>query len=364
MCVVGAAEAAAPIRRCCRPSWRRSSGGGGRRCFVAVEPRAQRQERGFLGDEDIRVGGVAEDEDVEAVGRAGRGDRIHRPPARARRRDPDPRCRSGAAARCGCRAPAAARPASMPSASVRRVHHREQAAERARERQRDPGEQDDEQRQDDGFQHRQPADREHQIHLVGGEQRERERRAEHEGAARADPGRRGRKAAAPRDGAAQRLHGHLQPRLGGRCARAALPPLAASGRPSVEPDFRQRVLAAQQLGAQLDRLLARRRRAGSSRACRRSPGSAATRHCAPCPCRPTTDALMSAGATAFRFSPANSSTISRASSWPAPMRVADHARERQRLRDLSRPSGCDRCRRTRPWRGSDCAAASRRRCCR
>ena len=138
--------------------------------FFASSRVAQRQEGGFLGDEDVRIGRVAQDEDVEAVGQ--------RPVAAtnsytACTRD-DHAIRILVVGRQqqrgrGFRSPAAAHPESMPSASVRRCHQRDQAAERARERQRDPGEQDDEQRKDDGFQYRQPADREHLIHLVGRE---------------------------------------------------------------------------------------------------------------------------------------------------------------------------------------------------
>src|SRR2546423_866745 len=48
-----------------------------------------------------------------------------------------------------------------------------------------------------------------------------------------------------------------EPREAGRCApREAAQPLPASRRPSVHPDFRNRVIAAEKLRPELDRLLA------------------------------------------------------------------------------------------------------------
>ena len=107
------------------------------------------QEGRLLGDPDIRIGGVAEDEDVEHAPSAGRArrdlvDRLQRAPSRA----PAPRCRSASAARCALSSAGSGASRIDAERAMRRVDQRDEAAERADEGQRDPGEQDDEQHQD------------------------------------------------------------------------------------------------------------------------------------------------------------------------------------------------------------------------
>ena len=268
-------------------------------------------------------------------------------------RDPGPRCRSGAAARrassdgqrrpcrCECVGPAASPRAMSPPS----VLANDSAIQANRMTNSD---------EDDGL----PAPSARRPPAPDTSRRRRQREQQASRRTRtprraADRARRGREPARACACAAQRLHRHLQRRLGREVRRARRRRRGgpASGRPSIQPHFRQRVLAAQQLGAQLDRLLASRRRAGSSTRVPPVSGLGCDTTLRTLPLSAVTVALMSAGGTLFRFSPAKSSTISRVSSWPAPMRVATTGAS-GRASESARPSGCDRCRRIRPWRAS------------
>ena len=112
---------------------------------IAAGARAKCQERRLLGDPDIGVGGVAEDEEVEmrraAPARASASwiacSAGHHPRRAAR-------CRSASAARCASTAPAAGRGRDAEPARRRAIMPIE-AADGAGEGERDPGEQRDEQ---------------------------------------------------------------------------------------------------------------------------------------------------------------------------------------------------------------------------
>ena len=127
---------------------------------VSARPLAQCQKPRLLGDPDVGIGGVAEDEQVERIARADLPQRLidrlqlghdprrllvvgrhHQRGARGKPRQR--RVRTGAE-----RAPAAGQ-------------QRKEAGERAGERQRDPGEQREEQRQHEDRQRSQPIHREH-----------------------------------------------------------------------------------------------------------------------------------------------------------------------------------------------------------
>ncbi len=181
---------------------------------------AKGEEARLFRDPDIGVGGVREDEEVERLDRAGLLNRfISRLQAGEYaggrfiigRHQHRGALAQGGQRRTGVDAERRAAPAD----------HREHAAHRVGEGEADPREQDDEQRQHDGFQRCQPADREHQIHLIGREDGEQPRPADDEGTAREQAG--GQRAPVLRH-LPQRLHRHgergvLRQRRGERRAR-------------------------------------------------------------------------------------------------------------------------------------------------
>lgn len=150
---------------------------------------AQLQECGFLGDPDGRIGGVAEDEDVEAVDRSDGFERLVH--GAQRRGDAGGRfivCRhEQRGARRQFRQRRIRVGAQTASAAGQQ---RPEAGERAGERERDPGEQRDEQPEHQHPEQREPVHRDHPIHLVGGLDSHGHGRTDHREPAEADGARR------------------------------------------------------------------------------------------------------------------------------------------------------------------------------
>ena len=129
------------------------------RC-VSAGPFAKRQEARLLGDPDVRVGGVAEDEQVECVDRPGFAQRF--PHRLQPRHDARGLLVIGRHQQRGARRKLRQRrirPGAETAAAARQ--QRAKAGERAGERQRDPGEQREEQCQHEDRQRRDAVHREH-----------------------------------------------------------------------------------------------------------------------------------------------------------------------------------------------------------
>jgi hypothetical protein len=177
----------------------------------------QRQEPRLLGDPGLRIGGVAQDEQVERIGRAGVAQRFpdrleSRHDARRRfvvgrhqQRRPRRELRQR---RVGSRAETAA--------AAR--HQRAEAGQSAGERQGDPGEQREEQREHEDRQRRHAIGREHEIHLVHAFDGQRDRTADHDEPPQPNCTRRAGRSRRARRRSTQRLRRHRKRRLVGQRA--------------------------------------------------------------------------------------------------------------------------------------------------
>ena len=116
---------------------------------------------------DVGAGGVAEEEEVEGLARAAGVDVAHHGAGRAEDARPGPRCRSASAARCGS---SAAPPGGAGAPGPRRKPISGEIAPKD-----DPGDVDDEEHEHHLLDAGQPADRQHQPHLVRQEDGEQER---------------------------------------------------------------------------------------------------------------------------------------------------------------------------------------------
>ena len=176
------------------------------------DARAQVAERRFLDGRHVRPVAVAEHEDIELLRLAGRCDRFaHRlqaghEPLRFFVVDRHQQC----GPRRQCRQRTLRR---QPEARTARRHHQHEAGERADEGLHDPREQRHEQHQQQHFQHVDADAVQHPPDLVGRDQRQQGRGAEHAAAAPGHPARRGRQLAWRRLGIVQRLRGHRQRRF-------------------------------------------------------------------------------------------------------------------------------------------------------
>ncbi len=152
--------------------------------FCRIGADAQLQEGFLLGDPDLGVGGVAEDENVEQVGDIQCLQRCmdcvqasHHP----RRRFVVGRHQQRGAGR----GQGARHQQPSPAAG----HDGDEPGQCAGEGQRDPGEQRDEQRQHDDRQRRRPVHRQHPIHLPRAEPGQHDRAADHQQTPPADTAR-------------------------------------------------------------------------------------------------------------------------------------------------------------------------------
>ena len=186
-----------------------------RLCAYAL---AERQVSGLLGNPDIGIGGVAEDENVE---RAVRFNLVQRFTDRLQRgQDPcgllvvgrhQERGAGGKTrqfrAWCGAERGAAA------------GEHREEAGERAGERQGDPGEQREEHRQHEDRQRGNPVHREHAVHLLCADDRHDGSRADNQKAAQCHAARRTGRMRGRARRRSQRLGRHVERRFVGQRAK-------------------------------------------------------------------------------------------------------------------------------------------------
>ena len=182
---------------------------------VAVGAVAQHDEMHLFGDPGLRVGAVAEDEEIELLEHAAFGERgVDRLDAshQMRRGFVVGRDQQRGSGRNGGQ-----RPGFVDAELARAAaNERHEAGQRGRKRERDPGEQENVEREDDGFEGGQAAALEDEIHFVSGKSGQRQGGTEQNKPAPRHAGRRGRRLDRRRRIVPERLHRHGQRRLFGQ----------------------------------------------------------------------------------------------------------------------------------------------------